>query len=54
MWQEIIANKKTDKDEVINYAVQIFLQLRVRYLHVVLQILSKRPDIDELPKDKGT
>lgn len=54
MWQEIIANKKTDEDEVINYAVQMFLQLRVRYLHVVLQILWKRPDVHELAKDKGT
>ena len=53
MWQEIVANKETYEDEIVNNALQINLKRWVGNPHFKLQVLSKNPYMKKLTKKKG-
>lgn len=40
MWKKVIANKKAQKDKIINNPFKVDLEWRVGNLHIILQILS--------------
>lgn len=51
MWDEIVSQQETNKDEVIYEPLNIRLAYWVRYLEFNLQVLSQNPYVQKLKKD---